>query len=52
MRRRGLDPRESQREPCAGLYERLVRRRGETEETLGAIADWMAAHPARAADPE
>ena len=34
------------------LYELLVRRRGDIEETLGAIADWMAAHPDRVADPE
>jgi uncharacterized protein YutE (UPF0331/DUF86 family) len=34
------------------LYELLVRRRGDIEEMLGAIADWMAAHPDRVADPE
>ena len=34
------------------LYDRLVRRRGDIEETLGAVADWMAAHPDRVADPE
>ena len=34
------------------LYELLVRRRGDIEETLGAIADWMAAHPDRVADPD
>ena len=34
------------------LYELLVRRRGDIEETVGAIIDWMAAHPDRVADPE
>ncbi len=34
------------------LYELLVRRQGDVEETVGAIADWMAAHPDRVADPE
>ncbi|MCY4510985.1 MAG: hypothetical protein OXG35_29085 [Acidobacteria bacterium] len=34
------------------LYELLVRRRGDIEETPGAIADWMAAHPDRVADRE
>ena len=34
------------------LYELLVRRRADIEEMLGAIIDWMAAHPDRVADPE
>ena len=34
------------------LYELLVRRRGDIEETVGAIIGWMAAHPDRVADPE
>lgn len=34
------------------LYELLVRRRGDIEEMLRAIADWMAAHPGRVAEPE
>ena len=34
------------------LYELLARRQGDIEETVGAIADWMAAHPDRVAEPE
>ena len=34
------------------LYELLARRQGDIDETVGAIADWMAAHPDRVAEPE
>ena len=34
------------------LYELLVRRQGDIEETVGAIVDWMAEHPDRVADPD
>ena len=34
------------------LYELLARRRADIDATVGAIADWMAAHPDRVADPE
>ena len=37
---------------AAELYDLLVRRRGDIEETLGAVVDWMALHPDRVADPE
>ena len=34
------------------LYELLARRRTDIDEMVGAVADWMAAHPDRVADPE
>ena len=34
------------------LYELLARRRTDIDETVGAVADWMAAHPDRVVDPE
>ena len=34
------------------LYELLARRRTDIDATVGAVADWMAAHPDRIADPE
>ena len=37
---------------AAELYELLARRQGDIDETVGAIADWMAAHPDRVAEPE
>lgn len=34
------------------LYELLARRRTDIDATVGAVADWMAAHPDRVVDPE
>lgn len=34
------------------LYELLARRRQDVDATVGAITDWMAAHPERVADQE